>query len=251
MALYPAYEDIYFETAGAHTFVVPKGAKTIDVTCIGGGAGGADGGVSYGSIANAWPGGGGSGGTGEIRHTMGISVTPGESYALSVGKAGAAYGGAGGASRFSSVLTAAGGQPGSAGGNEPLNNTSSANGGSGGNGGIGGNGGGPGRGANANLLGSHGANGTSTQAWSSWPKSEWYAFRDESTKRRLGQSARGGYGYDLGSEGKQYARGLTATEAPGTMYGSGGQGGDQKKTGTNQTPGAGGAGLVAIRVHYK
>lgn len=263
LGLYPDYEDVFFEYDeetgnGAYTFTVPKGAKTIDITCIGGGAGGSRGGVSYGNIANAWPGGGGSGGTGEIQHVMGYAVEAGESYSLQVGAGGAAgktsgatMGGAGGASAFSSIVSAAGGYPGGNGGNEPLNNTSSASGGTGGKGGIGGNGGGPGRGANASLLGSHGANGTSTQAWSSWTKSEWYAFRDESTGRRLGNCARGGYGYDLGSEGKQYSRGLSTADAPGTMYGSSGQGGDQQKTGTSKTPGAGTAGLVAIRIHYK
>ena len=251
MSLYPQREDVFYEAAGTYEFVIPKGAKRIDVTCIGGGGGGHEGGVSYGSLANAWPGGGGSGGTGEIRHIMGQSVKAGEKYSVTVGKGGSAYGGAGETSAFGEMLNAAGGTGGARGGNEPLSNTATTNGGAGGKGGIGGNGGGPGRGQYSHQPGASGANGESVQAWKTWEKNEWYAFRDESTGKRLGVSARGGYGYDLGSYGGQYAQGLSAADGPGEMFGGSGQGGDQKKTGTSQKPGAGAAGLVAVRVWYK
>lgn len=251
MSLRPTYEDYYYAVPGSYSFAIPKGAKSIDVTVIAGGGGGQEGGATYGNIANAYPGGGGAGASGEMQHVQNVSVTPGASYAITVGAAGAAYGGAGGDSAFGELAKAAGGQSGGRGGNEPLNNTDKASGGTGGKGGIGGNGGGPGRGTYSNLLGSSGANGADTLDWGSWAVADWYVFRDPTTGKRLGQGGQGGYGYDLGSYGEQAARGLSTAQAPGTCYGGGGRGGDQKKTGTTKAPTAGQSGLVAVRVWYK
>lgn len=251
MKIYPSYEDFYFENPGSYTFTVPRGAKRMDVTVIGAGGGGNEGGVSYGNIENAYPAGGGAGATGSMKHVKNKSATPGTQYAVTVGEGGAAYGGNGGKSAMGTVASAEGGKGGEPGGNEPLNNTSTTNGGKGGSGGIGGNGGGPGRGRYSGLIGTSGENGTDTMAWTGWNTEEWYAFRDTKTGKRLGQSGKGGYGFDLGSYGEQYKRGLSAAQAPGTMYGNGGNGGDQKKTGTTITPTAGKSGLVAIRIYYK
>ena len=251
MKLYPAYEDFYYETAGSYTFTVPRGAKRMDVTVIGGGAGGMAGGVSYGNIENAYPGGGAGGAAGNMQHVKKASAKPGTQYAVTVGAGGAANGGNGGKSTMGTMAGASGGNAGTKGGNEPLSNTGTANGGTGGNGGIGGNGGGPGRGQYATLLGKSGANGTDALDWEGWELAEWYVFRDETTGKRLGQGGQGGYGYDLGSYGEQNARGLSAQQAAGTMYGSGGRGGDQQKTGSIKTPEAGKDGLVAIRIYYK
>jgi hypothetical protein len=251
LRIYPKYEDIFYDKAGAHTFTVPRGAKAIEVTVIGAGGGGQEGGVTYGNIVNAYPGGGGGGGSGEIKHVSKTAVSVGASYALTVGAGGAAYGGAGGASSFSSLASAAGGNGGERGGNEPLNNQSTANGGAGGHGGIGGNGGGAGRGQFSTLLGANGANGADGQPWSSWTNAEWYAFRDPATGKRLGMGGRGGDGYAINAETTRAPRGISAEQLPGTMYGSGGRGGDQKKTGNVKTPAAGENGLVAIRVWYK
>ena len=249
--LYPTYEDLFFETPGTYTFTVPKGAKSIDVTVIGSGGGGNEGGVSYGNIANAYPGGAGAGAAGEMTHAFGVIVMPGASYAVTVGKAGAAYGGAGEKSSFGTIAQANGGNGGNRGGHEPLNNTSTANGGKGGSGGIGGNGGGKGRGQYSNLIGADGADGESTMDWANWEIADWYVFRDISTGKRLGQGGRGGDGMGINDYSDRAAWGLTVDEAPGQMYGSGGRGGDQQKTGPVKTPEAGGNGLVAVRVWYK
>lgn len=251
MKLYPAYEDFYYETPGSYTFTVPRGAKRMDVTVIGAGGGGAVGGVTYGNIENAYPAGGGGGGTGGMQHVKNASATPGTQYAVTVGAGGTAYGGTGGKSAMGTIASADGGNGGTSGGNEPLNNTSTANGGAGGSGGIGGNGGGKGRGQYSGLIGTDGADGASSLGWKSWDVSEWYAFRDTATGRRLGQGGRGGDGMDIYDFSSRAAIGLTAAQAPGKMYGSGGRGGDQKKTGPNQVPTAGTGGLVAIRIYYK
>lgn len=251
MRLYPAYEDFYYDEPGSYTFTVPKGAKRMDVTVIGAGGAGNRGGVSYGNMENAWPGGGAGGAAGCMQHVKDASATPGTQYDVTVGKGGETNGGNGEASSMGTIASAEGGKGGGKGGEEPLNNTGTANGGTGGNGGIGGNGGGPGRGQYSNLIGTSGANGTDAMAWEGWTREDWYVFKDENTGKRLGQGGQGGYGYDLGSYGQQLARGLSEEQAPGTMYGSGGRGGDQQKTGSIKTAEAGMGGLVAIRIYYK
>lgn len=250
MKLYPDYQDYFFETPGMHEFTVPNGAKTFELTVIGGGAGGQEGGVSYGVIASAWPAGGAGGATGEMHHAKSIQASPGTVYAVKVGKGGNSFGGAGGASYFGNMLSAAGGSSGNVGGNEPLVENATANGGDGGSGGIGGNGGGRGRGMYSQDVGINGSNGASTLAWETWDKPDWYVFGDAATKRRLGQGGRGGDGMDMGTLSTRSARGR-AVESGDTCYGGGGRGGDQQKNGTVKTPTAGQNGLVAVRVWYK
>lgn len=196
------------------------------------------------------PGGGGGGATGEMKHVFSAAVTPGSTYAITVGVGGGARQ-SGGTTSFGQVVSAAGGQCGWAGGNEPLNNQSTANGGKGGDGGIGGRGGGAGRGDYSTLLGSDGANGTSSMAFGTWSVSDWYAFCDPTTGRRLGPSGGGGNGYaGAGSGTGGYTllpgQGKTVSEAPGTCYGSGGRGGDNARVNTWKAE-AGAGGLIAIR----
>lgn len=251
MRLNPDHVDIFFEKAGTYSYTIPRGAKSIDVTVIGSGGGGQEGGVSYGNIQNAWPGGGAGGAAGEMKHLMRVSVTPGTTYQIRVGKGGAAFGGAGEASKFGELLSAAGGLAGGRGDHEPLDDKSTANGGRGGNGGIGGNGGGRGRGRYSHQDGADGADGTSSMEWQSWTPAQWYAFEDASTGKRLGNGGRGGDGHALNALSTRKEIGKTTAEVPGKTYGGGGRGGDQQKTGQNKTPGAGQGGLVAVRVWYK
>jgi hypothetical protein len=87
------------------TWTAPTGVTTVGVTLLAGGGGG--GGTS---ATNTGGGGGGSGGAG-----MGwVTVTPGTTYAVTVGAAGTAggagaAGGAGGGSSFGTLITATGG----------------------------------------------------------------------------------------------------------------------------------------------
>ena len=259
MKLYPAYEDFYFETPGRYTFTIPKGAKRMDVTVIGAGGGGAEGGANYNAYENASPAGSGAGGSGEMAHLFGAKATPGETVELTVGEGAKAFYGAtgesntgeGGTSSFGDMLTAAGGKTGTRGQNEPLDENSGANGGTGGRGGIGGNGGGAGWGRYSHSVGYDGTDGESTLDWENWDIVDWYVFKDPATGKRLGQGGRGGDGKSLGNNSTRAARGLTQEEAPGKMYGNGGRGGDQYKTGPVTVPEDGTDGLVAIRIHYK
>lgn len=250
MRLYPEYADFFFDTAGTHTFTVPRGAKRMRVTCIGGGGGGGEGGVTYGDIASAYPAGGGGGGSGVMAHSAIKGVSAGETYTLVVGAGGAAQA-AGGASSFADWVSAAGGRPGETGGHEPLAENVTANGGAGGAGGIGGTGGGPGRGMFSHNVGVDGAYGASSLSWNTWTAAQWYVFEDETCKKRLGQGGAGGWGFDNGTYGHQGAQGASVSLRPGTVYGSGGRGGDQQKTGVTKTPKPGGSGLVAVRVYYR
>lgn len=247
----PDYADFYFDTPGVYDFVIPEKARTIDLTVIGGGAGGQEGGLSYGNIANAFPAGGAGGGSGEMKHTQRVDVLPGTVYAVTVAKGGMPYGGAGGDSSFGTLLSAGGGRGGMVGANEPKTENGTANGGTGGLGGIGGNGGGAGKGNWSHTLGADGADGASTLDWKDWDDAQWYVFSDPATGKRLGTGGRGGNGYDISPYSSRKEVGKSAEELPGVMYGSGGRGGDQKKNGPNKTPSGGQGGLVAIRVWYK
>lgn len=238
MKLYPAYADVYFDTPGAQTFVVPRGAKRIDVTCIGGGGAGGETGYNYGQ--GGIPGTGGDGGTGEMQHLIGCAVTPGETYLLTVG-AGGTRSQAAGASSFSSLLSARGGQNGATGAYSDLSNNTYAvvAGGNGGAGGIGGRAGDSGINRSGKDWGG-GDGGADWHAWSGWTSAQWYCFGDAATQRRLGTA-----GADYTHLG--YApRGRT--DLPGTAYGSGGQG-TKKNAAIARTDG--GDGLVAIRIYYR
>ena len=249
------YTDVYY-TYNANnpvqTFIVPTWAKRVDVCCIGGGAGGAIGGVTYNGAGDApygdykvYPAGGAGGATGRIISKTYVDAAPGKEYEIVVG-AGGGVGLSGGTSSFGALVSALGGGAGWAGGNEPLNPNATANGGRGGDGGIGGDGGGTGKGAYSTTVGTDGDDGTSYHSdWESWPVASWYVFNDQNTGRRLGISGRGGYGYDL-QDTKRVGNGASLSVAPGTTYGGGGNGGDQQRTGWRE-PTAGQPGLVAVR----
>lgn len=111
-------------------YTIPAGYKKIDIFCVGGGGSGAP--NSYYS--------GGGGGGGYTRTVTGISVTPGTTYAVTVGSGGTT--GNGGASSFGTLCSADGGKTG-------------VNGGAGGDGGSGG-GSSMADGHNANYYGLNG-----------------------------------------------------------------------------------------------
>ena len=266
----PQHADSYFTSSG--TYTVPTWAERVDVTCIGGGASGTNGGFSQGGETGC-PGGGG--GSGYIGHATGIAVSPGAAVAVTVGAGGSvpsgyfAVGNAGGASAFGAALAAGGGNGGPTQGNANSNTSYAA----GGNGGFGGGGGarsgGQGCGAGGNGLNSYGggrsasnpsliaiyalvgggggmngSNGTTREAKSDVNNggmttaiAQTYAFQDASTARYLGPGGRGGSGNSgFGGYGG-YGSGWS-----GTAYGTGGTGGGVWGNGA-----AGASSLVAVR----
>ena len=141
----PTHGSQYFDSSG--TFTVPAGITTVWITASGSGGGGGGGG-SYSGM----PGGnGGAGGSGKCVIGYQISVTPGNSYPITVcvGGVGGSHdkaGGDGGSSSFGSSLTVIGGG-GGGGGSIAYSNGGAGKGnasplfvrGAGGNGGAGGN----------------------------------------------------------------------------------------------------------------
>ena len=114
-----------YTSFGNYTFVVPAGYTSVSVVCIG--AAGSGGNLSAPSYAT-----GGGGGGGELRYKNNITVTPGNSYTVVVGRqyqnAAQGNGYDGGASTFnSSTCVANGGK----GGNSFPNNGAGGDGGSG------------------------------------------------------------------------------------------------------------------------
>lgn len=102
----------YTESAA---FTVPPGVTTVYVSAAAGGGGGGGG---AGSSVASNPGGGGGGGAGRSTYRQPVSVTPGDTIAVSVGRGGAAgngstgngsSGGAGVATSFGDLITLAGG----------------------------------------------------------------------------------------------------------------------------------------------
>jgi len=113
------------------TFTAPTGVYNVKVTVVGGGGGGGQGSTELaGYTTISYPGGSGGGGGVAAGH---ISVTPGQTYVVTVGSAGngsnSGNGSAGGTSSFGSLLTGAGG-----GGGQGRTTGSSAGGASGANG---------------------------------------------------------------------------------------------------------------------
>lgn len=86
------------------TFTVPANVKSIDIFCVGGGGGG----TPRGGLSSFAASGGGGGYTAT---KIGYSVTPGQTFAVTIGAGGIADS-SGGTTAFGNVLTAAGGQPG-------------------------------------------------------------------------------------------------------------------------------------------
>lgn len=158
-----------FEASGS--FTVPAGITTLYITgCAGGGGGGGGG----GSEAGGYGGSGGGGGAGQSVVKKAITVTSGQSYAITVGAAGQGgvggtnagtngqNGTSGGASSFGSLLTLNGGSAGGLGGGSQLSGGGGIGGGiGGGDGSDGGSRGGVGGMGGSGPLGTAGGSGRS------------------------------------------------------------------------------------------
>jgi len=222
-----------FNSSG--TYTVPAGKNQLSVVVLGaGGSGGGGGGGSYSNDAYGSSGGGGSGGYGGGGAAgVDISVTPGQTYSVSVGSSN-------GSTSFSNlVVRNSGGQgdPGNAGGNQL---TTSQNGGNGG-------GGGGGRGGyccDANGAGGAGGNGANGPSWT-------ISTANFNTNVTLGSGGGGGGGGSLRFNGPNLAGGSGGSGGNGA--GSGGNGGNAMESvngnsgngsGTTGCGGGGGGGGV-------
>lgn len=92
------YVGLTTTITGTQNWSIPAGWRSIQVFCVGGGGGGYRGG----------------GGGGYTRTSSSISVTPGTSYPIQIGRGGTAGGGRGEATSFGSLVSAAGGYGGAA-----------------------------------------------------------------------------------------------------------------------------------------
>jgi hypothetical protein len=153
-----------FTTVGTTSWTAPAGVTSVEYLIVGGGGGG---GNAYDNSA------GGGGGAGMVL-TGTTSVTPGQSYTITVGAGGAggagtypgSYNGvSGGTSVFDTIIAIGGGggwgtrQSQSTIGAAQVGNTSAATGGGGGGGGTGGKGGGGATGAGTTNTGTTGGSG--------------------------------------------------------------------------------------------
>lgn len=224
----------------SETFSVPPGVRTIDIFCVGGGGAGSCG-VSEDDYSWGYTNGYG-GGSGYTKTLKGYSVSPGQSFAVTVGAGSdipsVSKTNYGGTSTFGSVISAAGGMSG----------LTAKSGSGSGNGGCGG--GHPG--------GSNGANGANT----SMGKGQ------GTTTRAFGEASNTLYGGG-GSDGERNTWGPIAGGAPGGGAGAhynvqshkshavagkdstgGGGGGGVGLTQSTMGAARGGSGIVLVRWGY-
>lgn len=222
------YNVSSFTAAGTTTWTAPAGVTSVEYLVVGGGGGGANG------YDNA---GGGGGGAGMVL-TGTLSVTPGQSYTVTVGAGGAGgadtrtnnAGTAGSNSVFSSITALGGGyglgsRTGGVAGVAQVGSSSSATGGSGSGGGAGGKGGGGSVGNGSSNSGATGGSGGSGTASSI-----------------TGNSVTYGVGGAGGSAGAPTTDGTNGT----ANTGNGGQGG-RSASADSAKGGDGGSGIVVLR----
>ena len=237
----PVGQAFYGFGSGTYTWTCPPGVTSVCVVCIGGGA------SSPGSTWSATAGGGGG-----LGWKNNISVVPGQTYTVQVGKGGdgSAVSSAGGDSWFISTSTVRGiGGSGTTGGG--FVGDGGGNGGTGGQYGGGGAGGYTGNGGNQDNSGSGGggagASGySSTHGGAGGGGTGPFGQGASGTVRGSGSPGMGGSGGEDGVMGENgfYSIGTIGSKTGG-LYGGGGGG-----TGTNTTTGSGinrgGRGCVRI-----
>ncbi|MEY8338473.1 glycine-rich domain-containing protein [Lachnospiraceae bacterium 62-35] len=245
------------------TFTVPANIYSIDVFCVGGGGAGG----RYYSASDGKQFGGAGGGGGYTSTRKNIAVSPGQSYAVTVGSGGIQPGSSydtaapGGTSSFGSILTANGGEIGKEG--NRLSFTTHPSGGAGGSGGggglklqydadgnfkelgIGGNGGSDG--------GNGGAGGTSTLGTSIITNGPGGTGQGTTT-RAFGDSngtlySGGGGGSSYYTAGGQGGSGGGGNANSAGAANTGGGGGGSSVRGGNSAK-SGGSGIVIVRWGY-
>lgn len=153
-----AVGEITFPIPGTYSWTIPEGVTSVSVVCIGGGGGGNSSTIAYAFAAG--------GGGGALSYKNNISVTPGASITVTVGKGGRAWtkyntagtGGDGTDSSFGTDCVAGGGEQGWYNGNSAAGGAVGAGDG-GGAGGAGGYRNGQGQGSGGGAGGYSGAGG--------------------------------------------------------------------------------------------
>lgn len=211
------------------TFTVPANVRTIDIFCVGGGGGGRSG-------YSLEPGAGGGGGY--TKTVSDYAVTPGGTFAVSIG-AGGGVAQAGGSTSFGSVVVANGGSAGLTFG--------------GGDGGSGGGGSGEDWGGNGGSDGSNGVDGsegyggigqgTSTRAFGEPTNTLYAGGGGGGAKITNGAGGSGG-----GGAGGDIYDGWAVAGTANT--GGGGGGGAQHASDASKDGKAGGSGICIIRWGY-
>lgn len=229
------------------TFTVPANVTSIDIFCVGGGGAGGDSNYSDGATS------GGGGGGGYTATKKAYSVTPGQTFAVTIGAGGALYPGydgyAGGTTSFGSVISASGGSGGQC--REEL----SAKGGNGGSGG----GGASGSGSYA-VYGSGGSDGSDGYGTSPATDNFYGGTGQHFTTRAFAESsgtlyAGGGGGSNASSAGGQGpggdgGGGAGRTNGTANTGGGGGGNGEFYKGQGKGTAGTGGSGICIVRWGY-
>lgn len=243
------------------TWAVPAGWRKIKVCVVGGGGAGGNGEWD----SDSWPAGGGGGGY--VINTGDISVTPGQTFSVTVGSGGAAstsrqgIGGTGGQSKFGSY-TANGGQGGSVAksGNAPSGRYGGGAGGCGGgagsrpnnatNGGAGGTNGGDGETTSTGYTSLEGGKGQGTTTKAFTTGTAYAGGGGGGTKWGLsGYSGGAGGAYGGGSGGKRNSTTAGSgswTQATAGTANSGGGGGGGGNT-SLCLGAAGGSGVVLVK----
>ena len=233
------------------TFTVPANVTSIDIFCVGGGGAGGD---YYVANSDSSAGNGGGGGGGYTATKLGHSVTPGQTFTVTIGAGGTvttnSSGGTGGTTSFGSVLSANGGS----GGEE---NSGGTDGGAGGSGG----GGASGSGSYA-VYGKGGSDGSDGYGTAKIGSDFYGGTGQGTTTRAFGESsntlyAGGGGAYNGTSSGGAGAGGDGgggAGRVAGTANTGGGGGGNGERfaaaSSAKGTAGAGGSGICIVRWGY-
>jgi hypothetical protein len=219
------YTVVSFTTVGTTSWIAPTDCNSVEVLVVGGGGAGA-------SSANAQSGGGGAGG---LVYNPTFSVTPGNSYTVTVGSGGtpvsSANGGNGGNSVFSTITAYGGGGGGIRGVAAPGGNGTYGSGGGGGDSASAGSGAGTG-GAGTTGQGNNGGTGNNVIAYGGGAGGG-----GAGSAGNAGGSNGNNYSGGAGGNGLQYA----ITGFPVWYAGGGGGSGNMGQGGTVQT-GAGGLG---------
>ena len=227
-------------------FTVPASVRSIDIFCVGGGGAGGD---DYRDTDSAGTGGGGGGGYTATKKAY--SVTPGQTFAVTIGAGGTVVtgntGNTGGTTSFGSVLSAEGGK----GGEE--NRSGSADGGAGGSGG----GGAAGTGSYA-VYGKGGSDGSDGYGTAKIGTGFYGGTGQGTTTRAFGEAdgtlyAGGGGAYNGSSAGGAGAGGDGGGgkgRVAGTANTGGGGGGNGEYTNNKGSAGAGGSGICIVRWGY-
>lgn len=223
------------------TFTVPSNVRSIDIFCVGGGGGGQN------NPSSEWGGGGGSGGYTSTRKSY--SVSPGQTFSVTIG-AGGDKEKDGNTTSFGTVLSANGGKKGTG-------NPGSNGGSGGGHAGWGTNSyyfpGGSGGSNGSNGSNDKSSNGTETYYGGTGQGTTTRSFGESSGSLYSGGGGGGGTGKNAGSSpgsGGSGGGGSAGSRGSANTGGGGGGGGRISPMQMNVSAAGGGSGICIVRWGY-